>query len=180
MFTRRVVTLMVVWLAVCGAAFVSLFAFHTTQDLSAFVVGLLVLQAPAFLAIVDAPVGRPLDSGRAITVGVLGGMVAGYTSFSIFGAFGALSMTTPALTFVVAGTALALLLAYVPHPIGGRIAFSAMLGVSLLASCATVLTVERDPAFYVVMSCAIPWPVPLLVLCWPEPIETAPAVRVVR
>ncbi len=179
MFSRRVVTLMVVWLAVCGAGFVTLFALHTTQELAGFVFAMLALQAPAFLAIVDAPLGRPLEAGRAVTIGVIGALVGAYEAFAIASAWGS-SMAGVGICCLAVGTMLSLVLALVPHPLGGRIAFSVMLLLSLVAGVATVISADHAPSLYVAVSCTIPWPVPLLVLCWPRPIETAPVVRVVR
>ncbi len=179
MFDRRVVTLIVVWLALCGAAFVTLFAFHSTEELSAFVLGMLALQAPAFMALLDAPVGRPLEAGRAVIIGVIGAIVAAYQTFAIASTF-ALPASVIGLGFLVIGILLSVVLAIVPHPFGGRIAFSLMLLISLLAGVVTVISADQDPSLYVAVSCTIPWPAPLLVLCWPRKIETAPVVRVVR
>jgi len=180
MLTRRNVTLVVVWLTMCGAAFVTLFTAEE-QDLAAFILALFGLQAPAFLALVDAPVGQRLEVGRAITIAFTGALAGSYTAFAITSALApdAWNVGLTMLAFLALMTGLSLVLAFAPHPTGGRIAFTAMLVLSIVAAASCAIAGELAPNFYVAMSCAIPWPLPLLVLCWP-PSSRVPTVRVVR
>ena len=183
MLFRRNLTIAVVWLTLCGAAFLHVFSIDGVADhVAVFVVGLVVLQLPAFLAVVEAPEGRPLETGRAITVGVMGAFAGAYSGFALLDNLSpetGLGITL--LLFLGIAAALTLLLASVPHPHGGRIAFTLMVALSLFAVGTTLaLSSHVAPELYLVISCGIPWPVPLLLLCWwPRP-SIAPVVRVVR
>ncbi len=181
MLSRRNLTIAVVWLTLCGAAFLHVFAADAAAHVI-FVVGLIVLQLPAFVAVVDAPEGRPLEAGRAITVGFMGALAGSYSAFAVLDSGSpthALGIT--ALLFLAIALLLTLLLARVPHPHGGRIAFTVMVVLSLLGVGLTVVfSGHIAPDLFLVISCGIPWPVPLLLLCWwPRP-ATTPVVRVVR
>lgn len=182
MWSRRNLTLGVVWLTMCGAAFINVFAVDDAQSVLPFVIALLVLQAPAFLAIVDAPRGRPLDPGRAITTGFMGGFAGVYTLYALCESLAPdqFGLSLAGGGFIAITLVLSFGLAVLPHPMGGKLLFTAMLGLSLVAAVAMVTVGNVERTFFIAVSCGIPWPLPLVVLCWwPEP-SAAPVMQVVR
>lgn len=171
--TRRTLTLAIIWLTMCGAAFVTLVSTDNDVEMLGFVMLLLTLQAPAFLAVSGAAYDRPLELGRAITVGFLGAIANAYTTMP-------LGSWVFAPVFVVVGIGAPLVLRLVPHPRGGRIVFTAMLGLAAVSAGGLALEGLDDRMFYAVVACGVPWSLPLFVLCWwPRP-ATAPIARVVR
>jgi hypothetical protein len=182
MWSRRNLTLGVVWLTMCGAAFISVFSVDDAQSVLPFVIALLVLQAPAFLAVVDAPHGRPLEAGRAITTGFMGGLAGMYILYALCESLAPdqFGLMVGSVGFLVLTLVLSLGLALLPHPLAGKLLFTGMLAISLVAAVAMVTAGNLERTFFIAVSCAIPWPLPLVVLCWWPTPSVAPVMQVVR
>ena len=189
---RDHVTVAVVWLALCGAGFVILFGYDSTDDYAGWLIALPLAQIAPYIALATARHGEPLSVGRRVALVLPTALWVGMCWFLLVGAIGsriwrdAFDFTGPILG-LLAGLASAIAFGIVfgrdrrPHPRGAR----AVLLVHLITACvvgvpAALVGRNVDPGLYVVIAVPIAWPLPLLLACRKRPSEPpVPVARVV-
>lgn len=185
-------TLAVLWTMLCGAAFVTLFSIAETDDVAGFVLAMLALQVPPFLALAGAPDGAPLSGARSAAIAVPAAFVGAYVAFFVVGVVAArifrspldltpifLAMGATLLGCLGSGLAAGFYVHARPHPFGARRVLTLFAIASLLAGAIVMsVAIRRDAAIGVVMGVPLLWCVPLLLVTRRKVCEPVPLARV--
>jgi len=189
---RDRITVAVVWLALCGAGFVIMFGYDSTDDFAGWLIALPLAQVAPYIALATAKAGEPLTRWRKVALLLPTALFVGMCWFMLVAAIGGriwtdwLDFTGPALG-LLAGLASAIAFGVVfgrdrrPHPRGAQAVLLVHLITALVVGIPGVLIVRNfEPGLYIVLAVPIAWPLPLFAACRrrkPEP--AVPVARVV-
>lgn len=185
-------TLAVLWIVLCGAAFVTLFSIPETDDVAGFVLAMLALQIPPFLALAGAPDGAPLSGARSVALAVPAAVVGAVVAFFVVGVVAArifrgdldltpifLAMGATLIGCLGSGLVVGFYVNARPHPLGARRVLTWVAIASLLAGAIVMsVAIRRDAAVGVVMGVPVLWCVPLLLVTRRKACEPVPLARV--
>jgi hypothetical protein len=193
MSQRSLTTILVLWLASCGALFVTLLSAPDTNDVAGFVIAMVILQIPPFVGVACSEDSRPLSPGSCVAVALPTAIVGAFVTFFVSGTVAATVWSGPfdftaiyialvgaVIGFVLYGVPLGFYLGQRPHPIAARRAFLVLGLVNLLAMAVSLCARQGDVELVVVMGVPVLYVVPMLVASWRRRPDPAPIARVVR
>lgn len=189
---RTLLTLVVAWTMLCGAAFMTMVAIPETDDVAGFAFAVLALQVPACFALVRGRDGEPLPAGWSVAVAIPAAIVGAFTAFFVFGSVAAaffhdfgdltaifLAFGASLLGCVGSGLVVGLYLPRRPHPFGARRVLTWFAIASLVGGVVVMVVARRrDAALGVVMAMPLAWCLPLLLLTHRKPTDPVPVARV--
>jgi hypothetical protein len=188
---RELTTLAVSWVTICVIAAVSVLSSRNTDGAAGFIIAMLVLQAPAFIALAGARDDITPSAGRCAAIAIPAALVAGFTGFFVSG-HGLARLVPPSGSWLIVvalgvlggivagGLPLGRYLAQQAHPAGARRALTVFALVNAAGSAVAVAcSYVRHPEFLIVMLLPGAWAVPLIVACRRKP-PGPPIARVVR
>lgn len=190
---RALRTFVVVWLALCVAAFLVLWHFPATDDIAGMVPAMVVLQIPAWFG-VHAPDGKPLAAWRCVAIAVPAAIVGAFASFFVFGSIAVaifnepLDMTGLLIAFAAAalgclgcGAALGLYLPRRPHPIAANRVMTGFVIAGVVGGAIVMIFAKRrEVALGAMMALVLGWALPLMLITLRKRGVEAPVARVVR